>query len=274
MKTPKSTSLLLPAAGPGRTRRALLLAACASLAVAASPRAAGGDAAGRVLRVVGTHFQRIYEPTPDGGAGGMGAELVRMIALQLGYTLRFQIYPWARAQQMLKQGQADILIGPYKSAERMLTMAFSSRAFFQDQLAFYARADSIIDWGGDYHALAGKRIVALNGWAYGAAFDQARPHLLLSVSNTVENGLNMLLHRRVDLFATDCRDTDPVVASLGMQGKVAVLAPLITTEMAYLAFPKQAAFDELRTQFDHVLHQMAARGVLQELGRRYGISVP
>ncbi len=253
----------------------MLLAACTSLLGGACARAAGSDAApGRELRVVGTRFQRIYEPGPDGGMGGMGAELVRIIALQLGYTLRFEIYPWARAQQMLKQGQADILIGPYKSAERMLAMAFSSRAFFEDQLAFYARTDSMIAWGGDYNALAGKRIVALNGWAYGAAFDQARPGLLLSVSNTVENGLNMLFHRRVDLFATDRRDTDPVVASLGMQGKVAVLAPLITTEIAYLAFPKLAAFDELRTQFDHVLNQLAARGALQELGRRYGVSVP
>ncbi len=262
-------------AGTDSARRALLQMVCLSLLGGASVRAAGGAAApGRELRVVSTRFPRIYELGADGVFDGMGVELVRTIATELGYTVRFEIYPWARAQRMLNQGQADILVGPYKSAERVSTMAFSGRAFFEDQLAFYIRSDSKIEWGGDYQALAGKRIVALNGWAYGAAFDRARPGLLLSVSNTVENGLNMLVHRRVDLFATDRRDTDPVVVSLGMQGKVAVLAPLIDTEMAYLAFPKMEAFDELRLQFDHALNQMAAHGVLQKLGQRYGVSVP
>lgn len=262
-------------AGPDSARRGLLQLACLGLLGGTSVRAAGSTAgAGRELRVVSTRFPRIYELGADGVFDGMGVELVRTIATQLGYTVRFEIFPWARAQRMLNQGQADILVGPYKSAERMSTMAFSSRAFFEDQLAFYIRSDSKIEWGGDYQALAGKRIVVLNGWAYGAAFDQARPGLLLSVSNTVENGLTMLVHRRVDLFATDRRDTDPVVVSLGMQGKVAVLEPLIDTQMAYLAFPRLEAFDELRAQFDHALNQMATRGTLQKLGQRYGVSVP
>ena len=228
----------------------------------------------RELRVVGTNFERIYERQSDGGFTGMGVELVRIVAQACGFSVRFDIYPWRRAQALVSRGEADLLVGPYKSAERQLTMAFGARPFFQDQVVFYARADKAPVWDGDYAALRGKRIVTLNGWIYGSAFSRALAGLQVSVANTVENGLNMLAYGRVDLFASNRRDTDPVIRALALHNKVVALAPLIDVQDAYFAFPLGERFDPLRLRFDQVMQDLAARGELQKLARRFEVSLP
>jgi len=170
----------------------------------------------------------------------MGVELIQAIAAQLGYVVRFEIYPWKRAQLLLAQGKADILVGPYLSEERLRTMRFSQRPFFQDQMAFEA----------------------------------ARGRLQVSVANTVENGLNMLKYRHVDLFATNRRDTEPMVDVMELRGKVESLQPLIDVQNAYFAFPPEARFDALRLAFDRALEELAVRGELQRLAKRFSVSVP
>jgi polar amino acid transport system substrate-binding protein len=241
-----------------------------AVAVAAWP----APATAAELLVVGTRFENVYENNHGGTFTGMGPEIIRTVARQLGHTVKFEIYPWARAQAMMKHGEADILVGPYKTEQRLEYMAYSQRPFFQDQVVFYTRADEGLDWRGDYLPLRGRRIVVLNGWAYGAEFDQARPALQVSVANSVENGVNMLMHRHVDMFASNRRDTEPVVARLHMRGKVVALTPFIKIEDAYFAFPKRPGHDKLRLQFDQALNALIDSGDVKKMARRYGVDVP
>ena len=257
---------------PSAARRRLLAGACGVLLGAACPALPAQPA--RELLVIGTRFEQIYERQAGGEFTGMGVELVRTIAAQLGYTVRFEIYPWKRAQYLLSQGKADILVGPYLSEERLRTMRFSQRPFFQDQMAFYTLAGAQHGWNGDYRSLADKRIVILNGWVYGEAFEAARAQLRVSVANTVENGLNMLKYRHVELFATNRRDTEPVIDGMELRGKVDSLQPLIQVQNAYFAFPRDARFNALRAAFDTALEELAVHGELQRLGKRFAVNVP
>lgn len=231
-------------------------------------------AAIRELRVVGTHFERIYERRSNGEFAGMGVELVRLAARQFGYQVRFELFPWRRAQLLVTQGVADVLVGPYKAPERLKTMQFSKQPFFQDQVAFYVRAREIPLWEGDYATLKGKRIATLNGWSYGPAFTAALPALNTSVTNTVENGLRMLLHNHVDLFASNRRDTDPVIVALGMTDQLLALAPLIDIQDAYFAFSLRPRHAGLPAQFDRLLAELKAGGELSKLARRYQVDIP
>jgi polar amino acid transport system substrate-binding protein len=129
-------------------------------------------------------------------------------------------------------------------------------------------------WEGDYALLRGRRIATLNGWNYGAAFTKAAPQLTISVTNSVESGLKMLVASHVEMFATNRRDTDPVVAALGMQDKVMALAPLIDVQNGYFAYPLSQRFPEMPQQMDQMLAEMKARGELQKLARRYGVMLP
>lgn len=176
-------------------RRRLLFGTC-GIALGALPHFALG-AQTAPLRVAGTRFEGVYERQPDGEFSGLGVEVVRLLAGRMGREVNFEMFPWRRAQQRVSMGLADVLVGPYKSPEREQTMRFTEQPLFQDQVAFYSRAKGMVFWGGDYAALKGKRIVALNGWSYGAAFTAAAANLNISIANNVENGLMMLIYGHV-----------------------------------------------------------------------------
>ncbi len=247
------------------TRRALLLGALAGVAL---PLAAGP----RELLVVGAHFSRVYERA-DGQFSGMGPEILRSIASDLGQPLHFDLFPWARAQSMVAQGQADLLVGPYKSPERLRLFSFCERPFYVDDMLFYARADAGFAWDGNYRSLRGKRIVAINGWAYGDGFDAARGSMHISLTNSVEAALAMLAHGRVDLFATNRRNTEPVIPLLALEGKVAPLGPNLASQHGYFAFPKRPEYEAVLERFDRAFNAYVDAGELRKLGRRLNVAV-
>lgn len=99
-----------------------------------------GAAGPRELLVVGTSFPRIYEQE-EAGPSGLGVELLRRALGSRGQGMRFEFYPWLRAQAMVESGQADILMGPYRTPEREQRFLFSPQAFYEDALVFYARRE-------------------------------------------------------------------------------------------------------------------------------------
>jgi polar amino acid transport system substrate-binding protein len=246
-------------------RRALI---CGALAGVASPLLAGA----RELLVVGAHFARVYERADD-KFSGMGPEILRSIAPQLLQPLHFDLFPWARAQSMVAQAQADLLVGPYKSPERLALFTFCERHFYVDQMLFYERVKPGFNWDGDYASLRDKRVVAINGWAYGDEFDAARNTMNLSLTNTVEGALTMLAHGRVDLFATNRRNTEPVVSLLALEGKVAPVSRIIALQRGYFAFPKRPEYDTVVERFDRAFNAFVDAGELRQLGRRLNVSV-
>jgi hypothetical protein len=56
------------------------------------------------------------------------------------------------------------------------------------------------------------------------------------VANTVENGLKMLVHNHVDVFVSNRRNTDPVIARLGYGRQVKPL-PRVKRRTAISPFP-------------------------------------
>jgi len=231
-------------------------------------------AAARDLLVIGTHFERVYERGQEGEIVGLGPEVVRLIAQRLGHRAIFELYPWARAQALVAQGKADILVGPYKTLERQQLMSFSRLPFYQDQMVFYVRKGSMQDWSGDYAALSEQRIAIVNGWSYGATFDKARPQLRLDVVNSVDSGLKMLAAQHAQMFASNRRNTEPVLGRLGMSGQVAMLPRVIEVQDGYFAFPKRPAADALRKEFDAEFQRLVESGELKRLGLRHEVNVP
>lgn len=231
-------------------------------------------AAARDLLVIGTHFERVYERGQEGEIVGLGPEIVRLVAQRLGHRAIFELYPWARAQALVAQGKADILVGPYKTFERQQIMAFSKLPFYQDQMVFYVRKGAGNDWDGDYAALADKRVVIVNGWAYGMAFDKARPQMKLDIVNSVDSGLKMLAAQHAHMFASNRRNTEPVLGRLGLSGQLVMLPQVIEVQDGYFGFPKRPASDALRKEFDAELQRMVDSGELKRLGTRHEVNVP
>ena len=231
-------------------------------------------AGARELLVVGAEFGRLYECTPAGDCAGLAVDLLREFARRRGDTLRFRSYPWPRAQAMVEAGQADILVGPYRTPEREFRFAFAARPFYRDHMVFYARRGDATGWNGDYASLAGRRVAAVGGWVYGRDFDVARRALAIPETSQLRNGILMLARGHIDLLATNLRNTETLLPALGLAGAVAPLPAEIELQDGYMAFPRQARWDALRASFDGVFAAMQASGEFAALARRYGVAIP
>lgn len=223
---------------------------------------------------VGTTFSHIFEQGADGQWQGLGVDVLRALAARAGDTIVFRLYPWPRAQAMVERGQADILIGPYKSPDRLKRFAFLDQAFYRDRMVFYARRDTEPAWRGDLAALRNIKIAAVRGWHYGAQFDQARARLDVSEVPQLENGMQMLAVGRVELLATNERNTTGLIDSLHLREALAVLCPDITQLDGYLAFPLDPKFKAVRDRYNTLFTEMVRSGELARLGVRNGVLVP
>ncbi|WP_394559771.1 substrate-binding periplasmic protein [Aquipseudomonas alcaligenes] len=243
----------------------LLLLLCCGLFAGALPA--------RELLVVGTSFPQVYERNAAGDFTGLAPAVLRRLAAELGGELRFELYPWARAQRMVEHGEADILVGPYRTAEREARFAFAAEPFYQDRILFYARLDRREAWDGDYASLAGRRIAVVRGWIYGRQFEDARARLQPVTVESVSNGLRMLVAGRIDLLASNQRNTQPYLTA-PLQQTITELLPLIDVQRGYFAFPRDPGHDRLRESFDRAFFDLVASGQLARLAAPLGVSVP
>jgi polar amino acid transport system substrate-binding protein len=251
----------------GISRR--LFAVLVSLALLLPPLALA-----RELLAVGTDFPRVFERTAAGEYRGLGPDVLRQVLEPRGYSLRFEAYPWARAQRMVELGQADILVGPYRSPAREARFAFVGPPFYRDRIVFYCRRDSLFHWSGNYRQLAGQRIGVVRAWSYGAGFDAVRGGLDLVTVEGVENGLRMLSAGRLELLASNQRNTLPVLQVLGLGDEISQLEPPIDIQDGYFAFPLRSSHAHLREDFDEGYRQLVERGQLARLAARWQVDIP
>lgn len=250
----------------------LILASLAMLCAAVGLGAPQASAAERLA--VGARFDLIFEQGADGQWQGLGVDLLRTLAARAGDTVRFGVYPWARSQAMVQRAQADILIGPYKSPERDKQFAFVDLPFYRDRMVFYARSGTNPPWRGEFGPLDATRIAAVRGWHYGARFDQAKPGLNISEVNQLEHGVQMLMHGRVDLLATNERNNAALIGTLRDSGRLIALCPAIAQLDGYLAFPRGAAFAAARDRYSALFTEMVRSGEFARLAARHGVLAP
>lgn len=232
--------------------------------------ASGGTRAeARALRVVGAPFARIYEPH-GGAARGLAVDLLAR-ALP-GRALRYEFLPWPRAQAMVESGEADLLVGPYRTPEREERFLFSRRPFYEDAMVWFTRRGETTRWSGDFSGLQGQGLAAVQGWAYGAQFEHLRHRLQrLTWVKDVERGLRMLQLRRVDLFATNERNTYPVAEQLGFQAQLEVALPPLDLLSGHMAFPRNAAGEALRLRYDEGFERLLASRQFEHMTRDAGL---
>jgi len=101
-----------------------------------------------------------------------------------------------------------------------------------------------------------------------------RSRLRISTARNVETGLLMLKRGRVELLASNERNTAPVIAAMGLSEELLPLQPPIGLLRGHFAYPRNAAGEALRLALDRALAQLRATGELRELARRWKVKSP
>lgn len=223
---------------------------------------------------VGTRFSRVFELDASGQHVGLGVDVLIRLARRNGDTIRFELYPWTRAQLMVEQGRADIIIGPYKNETRAAKMNFFNAPFYQDDMVFYRLTGSKQGWDGDYGSLAGKRIAKVKNWAYGEMFMSQVERLQVQDFTTLRGAVIRLGRGDLDLVASNIRNTEAFLQSMKQRASIEVISPIITLQSGYFAFNKSPSNHKTQKKYEQTFSEMVVSGELAALGVRHGVHTP
>ncbi|MFE8072460.1 transporter substrate-binding domain-containing protein [Marinobacteraceae bacterium S3BR75-40.1] len=227
---------------------------------------------GQTYHAVGAFFPRIAEASETGELQGVGVDLARQIATKLGHRLEIDLHPWARALQMIRKGQADLLIGPYWTEEREFFMDFSQAPFYTDQILLYVQRGAPIEWQGDLSVLVGRAVSVTRGWTYGTDFERIRSRLKLKQVNNLCYGFRQLQHGWVDVVPAMVRNARLCIDELELKNEVVGLQPAVEATQGYFGFARKPSLKVFRQRFEQELMRLFKNGTVARINHHYGLS--
>lgn len=205
----------------------------------------------------------------DGKITGIGTELVTEAFARLGQPIEIQIFPGARALNMLQEGEADALFALAKTPEREGFAVYPTEPIVDQAVSLFVRQDSTIVFNGDVKTLSPYRIGIIQGGRFSPEFEAAmKNNLFPKLEQVAEYRQNILklVDQRIDILIGADLSVRFAAKELGHQDAIKELQPPLTASSpAYLAFSKKGKAAALVTKFDDVLKAMRQDGTYDRI---------
>lgn len=201
----------------------------------------------------------------DGKLTGMDVEILTALVRRAGAEPRFEPGPWNRVQQLLELGQIDAAFQFVGRPDRFEKFHMIG-PFRHGETVFAVGMDGITDWE-KLHDLMPFTIGMVQGYTYGAAFDQAA---FLRKENTASDNrllLRMLAAKRVDAIIGDRVTLAHLAQQEGVRDDIRFLAKPFDRVPRYIAVPKPKA--AIAERLARALVQMQADGSLAAIQRNW-----
>lgn len=209
----------------------------------------------------------------DGDPQGIAVDIVKRIMSSLGHTVNIKVYPWARALDMVRDGEVDAIFTIYKTPEREAFLDYSAEVLIPQIVAFYVKKGSPITFNGDLNALKDKQIGVISTISYGIKFDQMRAQLQLQRVERLEQNFQKLLSHRIDFLISNIYMADWELQKAQLSDEIVRLPQEVERVPSYIGFSKQRGLTTLRDQFDQELLKLKASGEYFEVIRTYGVEI-
>jgi len=211
---------------------------------------------------------RINDETSPSGFRGIDIDIVKKMEEELGMTIEIQRHPWARALEMMRNGQADMITGAARTTEREIFMHYIPASYFAVRPVFYTQRGKG-QFIRSYQDLYGKSIGYSLHSAYFEPFNSDTK--LNKVGLTTEPQLlQVLALNRLDLVI----GTDPNLsydrARLGYLESLEPTAyqPIDKTEL-FVTLSKKSKALELAPEIERILRKFLADGTIDEILKAY-----
>ena len=229
---------------------------------------AWAEPAAEPLRVVTDYWPPFRMEGRDGRIEGLDIDLLEELQRRTGVQFEVRRQPWARALEDMRRGQADLMTGLARTAEREQYIDYLQPAYHACAPRLYGspqRAASIRD----YAQLTGLRIGYVLQSAYFEPFDSDPALTKIGVKNE-EQLLQMQLRGRIEvLIGTDCQVDfqlrDPQLA--GQLVKLAYQPPQQT--LLFIGLSRASPRLAERERLSAALQALLREGWLERAAQRY-----
>ncbi|WP_341898074.1 transporter substrate-binding domain-containing protein [Ferrovibrio terrae] len=241
-----------------------LLAALALLFAGSASAQTAGPQTARVLindappyRIVGSANGAPYYT-------GIYVDILRLVAAETGLQLDFIELPFARAFRVMQAGEADIMLGPNRSAEREGYLHYLEPPLPQEPKIFLqARTASPIR---GYDDLQGRSIAVLRGATYFDRFDADEGLARIAVDDYTA-ALRLAVVGRVDAAIM------PELQALWLlrqTGFPLQMSPYrVPGRDSYIVVSRQSPMVQQVASLEAALHRVVASGAVRRILERY-----
>ncbi len=211
---------------------------------------------------------RIEPGSGEPGVYGIDVDIIHELEKRLSVDIEIQYHPWRRALQMVRTGDADLIIGIAMNEERSGFLNYVPTSYIAAQAVFYTqkgRGESFHD----YESLKTGTIGYGQDNLYFEPFDSDST-LDKTAYASDKQILDMLALWRLDLAVGANPNMAYAVSRSGYKDKLEMISyiPPQSTPL-YLALSKQSSWADSVGVFDAAIKQMLQEGTVEEILERY-----
>lgn len=207
---------------------------------------------------------------------GYMIEIAQTILSEKGYTVDYQLMPWARSLIMAEKGLIDCVVGAYKSPDRKLI--YPSLPWGQDQNNFYVNKDLQWKFKG-LRSLKGIRVGLIHEYSYSQEFDafvrapeNSDTFEYTYGNNALEQNISKLLAGRIDTTLETNLVMPGKLRELNLENDIVSAGKLDPPNDLYIACSSDKESTHTYIQwFDQGIKQLRASGKLKLILQRYNI---
>ena len=220
----------------------------------------------RSLRIMGTELKPYTWTNENLEVVGLLPELLKRISEKLGRPAGYELFPWARAQVMVQDGDADGFVGTISPERSAFADPGSVPLVPVNVHGFYLTTNKKIPSPPtleSFKGLTGGAILG-NTWAINNLQNKGFP---LTSAKDMASLVQMLLLGRIDYIPENEIILRAYLKELGIRENVDSL--LIDKTAMYLYIGKNSPFLQLRREIDQVIQEIHFSGEYEKMERKY-----
>jgi len=213
-----------------------------------------------------------YEYEEEGELKGFIAAIVKEVFKRIDQPINIKVYPFARALNMIHDGNADAIFTAAKNPERETFADFPKEILIDQRMSLFVSTNSTLTFDGDLNKLRQYRFGVINGYRYGNIFDDAVKNGILpniDQTDSAESNIKKLVVGRFDFMMSNREQALFTIKALGFSDAVRELKPEVQIIPSYLAFSRKRNLGTVREKFDSGLRKMKDDGTYERIISEY-----
>lgn len=201
---------------------------------------------------------------------GYVAELMKEAFRRVGYSIKLEYLPWARAIEEAKLCKQDVLLPEYMDEERKKDFIYSEK-YPGGPLGFYKKKDKQIKWSGKLEELKGLKVGTVRGYVNPEDFEKDQ-NIIKEPATDDETNIKKLERDRLDLMIVDKFVAAYIIGTKfpAYTNVIEFMEPPLTNYDLYTLFPKKCGNSEkLKNDFNMALKEMNDDGTVDKVLKKY-----